>query len=143
MAIDKQLILSKLKNLEEYLSEIERMEFSITDLLENRDIQQLISFRIQQAVEITIDIATHIAAALALPQQDTAVDVIELLARERIISQSLAPEISNAVRFRNLVVHHYGNIDFEKVYRSYKDDLHDLRQFAQEIYAYIQKHGVR
>lgn len=139
MAIDKQLLLDKIKQLEVYLREIERMEFSDQELLENRDIQDLISFRIQQAVEISIDIATHIVSAMALPQQDTAVGAMQLLAKEKIISKKLSPEIANAVRFRNLIVHHYGNVDFEKVYKSYKEDIQDLRQFAEEIYDFVQK----
>lgn len=139
MAIDEQLVLDKLQMLEDYIRQVERMEFTAEELDKSKDIQDLISFRLQQAVETSIDIANHIAAGLALPQQDTAVDVMQLLAEEGIISKELASEMADATRFRNLIVHHYGKIDFQKVYRSYKDDLNDLRKFAKEIYEFVQK----
>jgi len=139
MAIDKEVILIKLAQLEEYIGQIERMEFGIDELLESKDIQHLISFRLQQAVETAIYIANHLVAGLALPQQETAVDVMGLLAREEIISEQLAIEMGDAARFRNLVVHQYGDIDFEKVYSSYNDDLDDLRWFAEEVQEFVEE----
>lgn len=139
MAIERQLLLDKLQTLEGYIRQVERMEFTAAEMETNQDIQDLISFRLQQAVETSIDIANHLASGLALPQQNTAVDVMHLLAKEGIISKKLAEEVAKATRFRNLVVHHYGKIDFKKVYRDYKDDLDDLRVFAREIYGFIKK----
>lgn len=139
MDIDKGLILKKLKILEKHVHTIEYMDFTLAELMKSVDIQDLISFRLQQAVETAIDTANHLASALALPQEETAADVFVMLAKKKIISKKLAEQIKDACGFRNLVVHRYGEIDFRKVYRNYKDDINDLRQFAKEIYQFLEK----
>lgn len=140
MAIDKALVKKKIKILEEFIRIVEHMSFTVDELVQNKDIQDLISFRLQQAVETSIDIANHLAAGLNLPQKDTAVDVFILLGENRIISQKLVVRMTNAARFRNIIVHHYAKIDFKKLYRNYKDDLKNLRQFARQVYQFLEKH---
>lgn len=139
MAIDKGLVQQKLKILEDFVSTIDHMDFTAVEMLESKDIQDLICFRLQQAVEITIDIANHLVSALALPQKDTAADVFLLLGKEKIITVFLADKMKDASRFRNLVVHHYAKVDFRKLHRNYQDDLADLRRFAKEIYEFLEK----
>lgn len=139
MDIDKRLIIRKLKILENYLHTIEYMDFSLAELMKSLDIQDLISFRLQQAVETVIDIANHLASALALPAQETAADVFLLLAKKKYIPQKLAEKMGKACGFRNLIVHHYAQVDFRKVYYNYKDNLANLRQFARQIYQFLEK----
>lgn len=48
--------------------------------------------------------------------------------------------MGQAVDFRNIVVHHYDTVfDFGRLYKDYKDDLEDLRQFAKEIFQFLEK----
>lgn len=141
MAIDKALVKKKLKTLEEFVSSVENMSFTADELLRSKDIQDLISFRIQQAVETIIDIANHLASGLNLPQKDTAVDVFILLGENKILSQKLVQKLTDACRFRNIIVHRYAKIDFKKLYRNYKDDLNDLRRFAKEISLFLERKG--
>ena len=128
MAIKRELIEKKLDNLKDYLKKIEAMNFSYQELLENPDIQDLLVFRFQQAVEICIDIATHIIAGLDLPRKETAKDAVFLLGEEKIINKELASQLGEAVDFRNIVVHHYDDVfDFESLFEDYKSNLEDLR----------------
>jgi len=62
MPIDKTLILKKLDFLDQHLSAIERMEFDEQSFIRQEDIHDLVTFRLQQAVETGIDIAAHIIA---------------------------------------------------------------------------------
>lgn len=140
MAINKQLIEKKLAALKDYLSQVENMDFRQKQLLEDRDIQDLLVFRLQQAVEVCIDIATHIIAGLDIPRKETAKDAFILLGDKKIISRELASQIGKAVDFRNIVVYHYDNgFDFRRLFKDYKDDLNDLRQFAKEIFDFLEK----
>lgn len=133
MAIDHQIIEKKLDVLEDYIRQIEQMDFDEGKLDKDKDIQHLLSFRLQQAVETTIDIATHIIASFSLERKETAKDAFEVLAKEKIITEKLAKNMSLACDFRNLVVHGYQKIDFKRLYYDYKDDLNDLREFAKQI----------
>lgn len=139
MVIDKILIEKKLDVLKDFILQIEEMNFSEEKLSEKKDIQQLLSFRLQQAIETTIDITTHIIAELSLDRQETAKDALELLKKEKIISSSLAKNLSLACGFRNLVVHGYQKIDFRKLFYNYKKDLNDLREFARQIHNFLEK----
>jgi len=85
MSLDKQVIKRLLARLLDFLTRLERMEFSLAELQSNRDIQDLISFRLQEAVEVSLDIAMHIVANLRLGSPETGRDVFTDLAAGKII----------------------------------------------------------
>jgi uncharacterized protein YutE (UPF0331/DUF86 family) len=89
MAINQQLI-EKIFTLKDYLRQIETMEFDLETLVKTKDVQQLLSFRLQQAVETAVEIATHIIAGLELERQETARNAFQVLAEQGIISENLA-----------------------------------------------------
>lgn len=139
MSIDKNLIAKKLDFLDQHLTAIERMDFDKTSFVENADIHDLIIFRLQQAVETCIDIAVHFIAALKLPRKETAKDSFLVLGQEKIISKESADRLGRAADFRNRVVHGYNDFDFNLLFRDYKDDLKDLRDFGSQIVVFIEK----
>lgn len=139
MPIDKEIIRKLLDELKDYLSDIENMNFAENDLLESRDIQHLLSHRLHMAVEVSIDIAMHMASALELPGRESATDVIMLLGKEGIISNDLAERLEKAPKLRNLLIHGYAKIDYRFLFRDYKKDIQDLKEFALEIKNYLDK----
>lgn len=138
MPISKALLSKKLDFLSQHLNKIERMEFDEQVFVENVDIHDLVTFRLQQAVETCIDIATHIIAAIPLDRKETAKDAFLLLGREEIISKELASRMGKASDFRNRVVHGYNDFDFSLLFHDYKENLKDLRQFGSEILNYLE-----
>ena len=98
MPIEREVVLNLLDQLKDYVADIDQMRFDESELLENRDIQHLLNHRLHSAVEICIDIAMHIASALELPGRDSAIDVIVLLGKHKIISSTLAREFQKAPR---------------------------------------------
>lgn len=139
MPIDKELIAKKLDFLNAHLSAVERMDFIEDSFVENADIHDLVTFRLQQAVETCIDIAAHIITELDIPRKETAKDAFLLLGEKKIITKELAGKLGKAADFRNRVVHGYNNFDFHLLFKDYKDDLNDLRQFAVEIFHFLEK----
>src|SRR3989338_6678094 len=103
MPINKQLIAKKLDFLNDQLTKMEHMHFDQPELEKNIDIQDLLTFRLQQSVETSIDIATHIIAALDIPRKETAKDAFLVLGNEKIINQKLADKMGKAADFRNRV----------------------------------------
>lgn len=138
MPINKDLITKKLDFLNEQIEKIENMEFGESDLLENDDIQDLLTFRLQQGVETAIDIATHIIAGLSLPRKETAKDALLLLGKEKIIGGELAEKMGKSTDFRNRVVHGYNDFDYSLLYKGYKSDLKDLKDFGSQILKFIE-----
>ena len=139
MPIDKTIINNLLEELQGYIYDLENMHFTLFELEENRDIQHLINHRLHTSVEICIDIAMHIASALELPGRDSAIDVILLLGKEHIISQKLAKEFQKAPKLRNLLIHGYARVDYQMLFRDYKDDISQMKQFAFQINEYLDK----
>lgn len=139
MAIDRVTIDRLFLQLNDYLDRIERMDFTLEEIVKNKDVQDIIARRLQVAVEICIDIAMHLASGLNLPAKDTAVDVFELLGKEKVISEDLTDRMAEATRFRNLLVHGYAKIKYRKIFRNYQDDLQDLRGFAKAVVEFLEK----
>lgn len=137
MPIDRTLIAKKLDFLSELLTKVERMEFSEAELAENADIHDLVVFRLQQAVETAIDIAVHIISSLDIPRKETAKDAFLLLGEEGIIDKQLSEKMGQAADFRNRVVHGYNDFDWHILFKDYRDDVADLRNFGAEIVAFL------
>jgi len=133
MAVQTKILQRLLEQLEEHLLTIERMSFTLEELLSDIDIQHLIERRLQLAIETCIDIASHIAAEQKLPGREKASDVFLLLGKYKIIEPKLAENLAKAVGFRNILIHEYAKVDHQLVFRYYQDDLDDLRRFGQEI----------
>ncbi|OGE64362.1 hypothetical protein A3I48_03105 [Candidatus Daviesbacteria bacterium RIFCSPLOWO2_02_FULL_36_7] len=139
MLISKDLVAKKLDFLNEQIHKIENMDFTAGEFVENVDIHDLIVFRLQQAIETSIDIATHIIASSNAPRKETAKDAFVFLGEKGIINKELSLKMGKAADFRNRVVHGYNDFDFKLLFKDYKEDLKDLRQFGAEILKYLDK----
>ncbi len=137
MTIDRALIAKKLDFLDEQLRKVELMEFEETGFAENADIHDLVVFRLQQAVETAIDIAVHIISQLPIPRKETAKDAFLLLGQEGIIDKELSGKMGKAADFRNRVVHGYNDFDWRILFKDYRDDLADLRNFGAQIVSFL------
>lgn len=139
MPINRDLLTQKLSRLEEIIRRIENMEFSAKELESAPDIQDLLTFRLIQGVEIIIDIATHLIATLGLRVPESAASSFDVLAQEKIIDKKLAKSLRQAVGFRNLAVHRYADLDFRQLYHDYRHDLEDLKSFVASISGYLKE----
>ena len=133
MPLDKNLIYEKLRKIDEFIKRIELMDFSEEQFIENIDYQDLLTFRLQQAIETAIEVATHIISSLDLEKPETARSSFEVLARHKIISENLSKEMMLAVSFRNIVVHKYSQLNLSQLFHDYKEDIKTLKKFIVEI----------
>jgi uncharacterized protein YutE (UPF0331/DUF86 family) len=141
MPINKQTIYEKIDQIKEFISFVENMEFDESQLIENMDIQHLVTFRLQHIIELCIDVAMYVIANESLKGTDTAREAFLLLAQNEIISTETADSLAQAAGFRNIIVHTYAKVDYSKVYRSYQQDLVDVKSFIKEILAFVTSRG--
>ena len=139
MPVNRSLIFKKLDFLESQISGIERMDFDKNSFVKEADIHDLVTFRLQQAVEVAIDIATHVIAESDLPRVETAKDALLLLGEQDIINKDLSQKMAKAADFRNRVVHGYNDFDYALLFRDYKDNIRDLKNFAKQIVGFLEK----
>lgn len=65
----------------------------------------------------------------------TAKDEIQVLGELEIISRDTQQKIEEAVGFRNVLAHQYGEVDHDVVYEVLHEDLHwfNFKRFQQEV----------
>lgn len=143
MPIKKEVVQEKLIKIRRMIDRIEGMDFTEEQFDEEVDIQDLLVFRLEQAVEQAIDIATHLVSALGLPRPGKLKELFEALGKKGLVSKEIGEAMVRAVGFRNIAVHEYDDIKFDikQVYRDYKDDVRDLKKFCARVVEYLEKTG--
>jgi len=59
--------------------------------------------------------------------------MFRVLKEEGVIGKELATKLEDMARFRNLLVHRYGEVDNTKVLEIIKHNLKDIEEFEKEI----------
>ena len=94
-------------------------------------------YELQTMLEAISDIAMHVVTGANLGSPNSRPEAIEMLAKNEIIPQDLAEKISQAVRMRNIIVHHYPRVNLRTVYDVIQDGLGDIVDFCAEIANYL------
>jgi len=132
--MDKELLLSKIDSLARSIKRIEeKIPKNVEKLKNNYDLQDIIALNLQRAVQISVDIATHVIANSNERVPSTMGECFEYLENLDIINSSLAKNLKGAVGFRNISVHEYQKIDWEIVYTIITENLDDFRKYSKNI----------
>jgi len=73
---------------------------------------------LQLSCQVIIDTLDLIIIEENLEKPESRMEQISLLYNAKIISGNLASKLEDMVKFRNILVHEYGEIDREKVYKN-------------------------
>lgn len=65
--------------------------------------------------------------------------MFKVLKEEGVIRKELATKLEDMARFRNLIVHRYGEIDNRRVLEIIKHNLKDIKEFEKEIEKFIKR----
>lgn len=123
-----------MQRLDGYLKSLRQLQrISLEEYLADENIQAIVERRLQLAIQICLDIANYLIAHLRLAAPEELPNVFDILGREGIIPADLAHRMVGMVRFRNILVHNYLEIDAHRVYRHLSEDLDDFDRFARVI----------
>ena len=137
--MDRRLIAEKLETLRSCVRRIEvKCPESSRVLQTDLDLQDILALNITRAVQLCVDIASHIVAESEQRVPDTMSGVFDVLAESGVIRAELAASMKNAVGFRNIAVHNYQAIDWTIVYGICKERFQDFQLFARSIAEYIE-----
>lgn len=138
--MDRLLILRKLRELERYTKELNRLRGkSLTQLIASLSTSWAVEHGLQLAIQVVIDIGNHILVSLDEHQIEDYSDVIDKLGALGVIPKEFARQIREMAGFRNLLVHEYAEVDLGKVYAFLKNRLGDFETFARHIRRYLGK----
>ena len=132
--MDRDIIIRKLDSLARCVNRIEKKRpATLEQLMDDVDLQDILSINLERAVQVSVDVGTHLLADLSVPPPKTMGDVFAILAAEKIISEETGMALRKAVGFRNLSVHAYDQVDWEWVFEIIHGRLDDFRKFAAAI----------
>jgi uncharacterized protein YutE (UPF0331/DUF86 family) len=132
--MDLDIIMRKLDSLAKCVRRIEeKRPATLAELIENIDIQDILSINLERAVQLSVDIGAHVIAELSGPPPKTMGDIFSILSAEKLIPEETSLALRRAVGFRNLSVHAYDQVDWERVFDIVHERMDDFRKFADAI----------
>jgi uncharacterized protein YutE (UPF0331/DUF86 family) len=132
--VDSEIILAKASAVQKHLRRIEeKSQINLPDFLNNSDLQDVILFNVQMAVQNCIDIAAHLVSSGGFGVPGSNNELFYILEEHSIISPQLTEKMVKAVGFRNLIVHEYARLDLDRVFGIAQKEVHDLHEFTKTI----------
>ena len=134
--VDTTVIATRLKKLDEYQRPLRQLQkVSLEEYLADDNLQTIVERKMQLSIQVCIDIANYVIAALGLRAPDELENVFEILGQEGVLSTDLGQRMVGMVQFRNILVHDYLDINPRIVHDNLTQGLADFDQFSQEIIA--------
>lgn len=132
--MDRDIIIRKLDSLARCVERIEeKRPASLDQLIDDIDIQDILSINLERAVQVSVDIGAHLIADLSVPAPTTMGEVFTILSAEKLIPEETGLALRKAVGFRNLSVHAYDQVDWERVFEIVHERMDNFRNFASAI----------
>ncbi|WP_435195808.1 type VII toxin-antitoxin system HepT family RNase toxin [Natronomonas sp. EA1] len=138
--VDADIVVDKLRYINEYTNGLKQMRgLSKTAYAEDLIIQRAVERTFMNLIQSCIDLAQHIRASEGLSPSGTSKKELESLGNAGIISREVQEQLEEAVGFRNILAHRYGNVNHGIVHGVLHEDLHWFEQFQQEIAQWFQQ----
>jgi uncharacterized protein YutE (UPF0331/DUF86 family) len=116
---------------------------TFTELEHDPDAQDVLTLNLTRAVQLSVDIGTHLIASSDQPAPNTMGQTFDVLANMALIGPELALRMKKAVGFRNIAIHNYETIDWQITFLIATRHLEDFSAFASAIVNFLGKHGSR
>lgn len=95
-----------------------------------------LKYRFVTALETVVNIAQHLCASEGWgPPSSNAASLI-VLGKQRVLPVDLAQRLSQAVGFRNILVHQYDEVDDDKVI-AHLDEIEDLHAYVAAVATWV------
>jgi len=138
MDYDRARVRDRIQYIEASLERLETLRRLSKDefLADFRNIESA-KHLLQTAIEAMMDIASHILARRRLPTPHEGGETFRRLGEAGLLPPERVQVYVQMVKFRNLIVHLYQEVDVERVYQVLQDGLDDLRQFIAEVWGIV------
>lgn len=138
--ISKSVLLTKLDVLKKTISRIEsKGAFELNELKKPGDLQDIILFNLQKAVQNSVDIAAYILKDHEGLRPQTMADTFEGLHEIGAVDKEVMTDMKKAVGLRNVIVHEYDEVDWEVVNDVVKRHLPIFKKFSMQILNFTNK----
>ena len=138
--VDGTLMLKKLTQLEEYVTQIEEYRgLSVEQYTNDWKLQRIIERTLQMMIETCVDIAGHIISDSTFRIPESYADSFRVLSENKIIATDLCKTMEQISKFRNVIVHHYDRVDAEIVVGILRKRINDFNKFKDAVVNWLNK----
>jgi uncharacterized protein YutE (UPF0331/DUF86 family) len=135
--VDQVILEQKLESLRHCIQRVrEKTPPDAAQLSRDADLQDILVLNLTRAVQLCVDIGSHIISETDEPAPGTMGEVFATLQNLGAITAATREAMQKAVGFRNVAVHNYEVINWEIVFAICRKSLADFRCFAKEIADY-------
>lgn len=137
--VDRDLLAAKLGELADRIARVRRHCPGTADALaRDRDRLDLVSFNLMLAVQVCLDVASHLIADEGWPAAGDLAGAFVRLRERGVLTEATAEALARAAGLRNVVAHVYGRVDAGLVHQAATHGLRDLERFAAETAAWAE-----
>jgi len=131
--VDRNKIEEKLQFLDKHLQIFDQME-SLED-----DIFKLLS--VERAAHIIIDCIIDVGNAMIdgfiMRDPGSYEDIIDILLDEKVITEEMAKDIIELIKFRKKLVQEYTEVDHQSLFKTVKTNFNSLSLFSGKVRDYL------
>jgi uncharacterized protein YutE (UPF0331/DUF86 family) len=134
-----QRILVKLDELEQLFAELkDTLPDDYSEYRESRIVRRAVERLIQVSVECIVDICAILVKDLRLGVPKSEEDYFTKL-EGVVFEPELVERLYTMRRFRNRIVHRYGDLDDKQVYKIAKGSFRDFKDYTDALRAFLRK----
>ncbi len=112
---------------------------SFDDFVAEADGLDAAKYRLQTAVQALMDVSNHICARLKLKIGEDSGECIRALEKRGLIPQDRATMYVKMIRFRNVLVHLYHEVDNRRIHEIIENDLDYFRLFLLDVGTIVER----
>ena len=134
----QEKIIQKFMQLDEYLKLIDQISKTPgKQFLKDKILIGSAKYYLQVSIECCLDVANHIIATQQYRIPKDYADTFAVIEEEDLIPRELGNRLRQAAKFRNRLVHLYGDIDNSQVYTFINKDIQDLKEFKNIVLKHL------
>ena len=136
--LNERIVTNRISKLREYhkvLKELQKASFD--EFVSNPRIRYSAERCLHLAIECAISIGNHIISALQLRKPEEYHEIALILEENGVIPSGFAEKFVKMIRFRNILVHSYVELDVSKVYSFLQKRLGDFELFIECITKFL------
>jgi uncharacterized protein YutE (UPF0331/DUF86 family) len=141
--VDRNVVAMKLGELGDRLGRVRsHCPGNPEDLAADLDALDIVSFNLLLAVQVCLDLASHLISDEGWRPVSTARGAIERLEERGVVSRETARALCDAIGLRNIVAHGYSLVDPGQIHTAATAGVADLEHFATEVSAWVEGRGL-
>jgi uncharacterized protein YutE (UPF0331/DUF86 family) len=132
--MDNIILAKKIDSILRCLDRIQqRLPQTEAEFIKDYDAQDVVVLNLTRAIQMNVDIATHILANTNQAVPTTMAEAFTSLERLNILTPDIADKMRRSIGYRNVAVHNYDDIDLTITYKIASHHLGDFKSYIKQI----------